>query len=435
MQNVSEILLGRHGVEGVQALLAGAPAQEALRNALELMLEEAGRPDACRLQRAKYKPGRKLTAYYDLTVHPHGDTGSYTRPVAVTWSLREDAVPGWEMEIQVSPLDPRYPQLARLCDPGYVRNLLATYTPPAADHYAISAIRYRPGQRHVLRYSPLNAGAAGDGTGTMFAKLYAGESRRHLCTVIQGVADRLAACMPGVTALRPAAYIAEETTILYPSVDGLPLSQLQLRPTRNLAHYLSQTGAALRAMHAAPATVTQGLQTQDFAAEIKAVAKTCEHIQVLLPPVWHTIHTLLERAGGSYETLPQEAPTFIHGDFKADHVLVPPESRQDAGAPLTLIDFDSCLMADPAFDIGKFLADLHWAYAKSESRDLAQARSAFLAGYDLAPTHPRLLRARIVEAVILVKITAHRVRLFDPNWAATTTAMIERAAAILEQTR
>ena len=170
-------------------------------------------------------------------------------------------------------------------------------------------------------------------------------------------------------------------------------------------------------MHAAPATVTQGLPSQDFAAELKAVAKTCEHIQVLLPAVWHTIHTLLQRAADMYATLPQESPTFIHGDFKADHVLVPSQARQDAGVPLTLIDFDSCRMADPALDIGKFLADLDWAYAESDEQNLVQARSAFISGYNLDPTHPRLLRARIVEALILVKITAHRVRLFDPTWS------------------
>jgi hypothetical protein len=125
---------------------------------LELMLPEAGKLGACRLQRAKYKPRRKLTAYYDLAVHPYDDTGNYTRPIAVTWSLLDHAptpqqddsgpadadprqrgiaapfgqlaatVPAWDMKIEVSPLDPRYPQLARLSDPCYVRNLLAKYT-------------------------------------------------------------------------------------------------------------------------------------------------------------------------------------------------------------------------------------------------------------------------------------------------------------------
>jgi aminoglycoside phosphotransferase (APT) family kinase protein len=462
MQNVSEILLGHHGLAGVQSLLTGAPAQEALHIALYALLDGSARLGASHLHRAKYKPGRKLTAYYDLEMHTHSDTGSYTRSIAVTWSLPENAprpehgdsaapaaepwqggvaaplrqlitaVPDWEMKIQVSPLDPRCPQLVRLSDPRYVRDLLATYTPSAAQDYAIAAIRYRPGQRHVLRYSPVSADIPTGGAGTMFAKLYPDESRQHFCAVVQRVADWLAVCTPGVTALRPAAYVPEDTTILYPWVDGVALSDLQQHPTRSLAHYLTQTGAALRGLHAAPARVTQDLQSQALAEELKAIAKTCEHIQVLLPAVWHTIHALLQRAGDIYATLPQEAPTFIHGDFKADHVLVPSRFRQGSGSRLTLIDFDSCLIADPAFDIGKFLADLAWTYAKSREQDLEQARSAFIAGYNLDPAHPRLLRARIVEALILVKITAHRVKLFDPNWSFATTAMVDRAAAILE---
>ena len=54
--------------------------------------------------------------------------------------------------------------------------------------------------------------------------------------------------------------------------------------------------------------------------------------------------------------LPQEEPGFTHSDFKADHVLVTPQG-------LALIDFDTCSLADPALDVGKFLADLDYWFA------------------------------------------------------------------------
>ena len=80
MQNVREILLGEHGLAGVQALLVGDPAQEMLRGVLAGMLEEGCRPGALRLQRAKFKPARKLVAYYDLTVDTDaGDTDAGTQ--------------------------------------------------------------------------------------------------------------------------------------------------------------------------------------------------------------------------------------------------------------------------------------------------------------------------------------------------------------------
>ena len=63
------------------------------------------------------------------------------------------------------------------------------------------------------------------------------------------------------------------------------------------------------------------------------------------------MNALLDRARELHERLPQEPPTFTHGDFKSDHVWVAP------GGP-KLIDFDSCRLGDPALDLGKFLADL-----------------------------------------------------------------------------
>ena len=48
-----------------------------------------------------------------------------------------------------------------------------------------------------------------------------------------------------------------------------------------------------------------------------------------------------------------EKPTFTHADFKSDHLLTTPQG-------LTLIDFDTCTLTNPALGIGKFLADLEW---------------------------------------------------------------------------
>jgi aminoglycoside phosphotransferase (APT) family kinase protein len=494
MQNIGEILSGHHGLAGVQALLVGEPAQEMLRDIIFTLFDGvpqrvpgplrertggARRPSvACHLQRAKFKPGRKLTAYYDLHLREQNGTGECVRPIAVVWTrpgaaralgqhndydlltqtLEADAlqrglaapfqklvasapvqqvgrtqgVPAsgwrnWEMNLQVSPLDPSYPHLVRLSDPRYIREMLAAHSAADSD-YGVVSIRYRPGQRHVLRYDPVGATPA-PGPGTVYAKLYAVQSRRHFGAIANKVADYLAVYAPEVTALRPQAIIAEDNTILYPWVNGVPLSQHLHSPGRAMTQRLVRTGSMLRALHGAQPVSIQGLPSLDLDAELKAIARTCEHIEVLLPSVGQAIHRLLQQAQDLYAALPQEAPTFIHGDFKADHVLLasPPHPA------LTLIDFDSCALADPSFDIGKFLADLDWAYARTNQSGLAQAQNDFLTGYNLHPAHPRLRRARIIEALILVKITAHRVALFDSAWAAHITALIERARAVLQR--
>lgn len=469
MQNIAELLSGQHGLAGVQQLLSGAPMRRVLRHALHTLLEQPDRLGACRLQRAKFKPGRKLTAYFDLDLGPQNRAGAGPRSMAVTWTPGESApqaeleaagqtmqteaiqrgvaapfqqlittVPAWGMKIEVSPLDPRYPQLARLSDPQYVCDLLATVKcgelSPVARDYAITTIRYRPGQRHVLRYAPLAAAKRPTNQGTVFAKLYPDPSGQRFFTIAHQMADWLTAQTPHVTALRPLAYIPEDSTVLYPWANGVPLSQQLHRPNRTVVSYLTQVGAALRALHSAPSINSQGAETPSHAlvAEVKAIARTCEHMNRLLPSVGETIHALLEQAQICYARLPEEAPTFIHGDFKADHILIaPPEGDGAAGrslARLTLIDFDSYALADPAFDIGKFLADLDWWYTQYQQPGLLQAQNAFLAGYNLVPDHPRLRRAQIWAALIQLKMTAHRVPLFDRTWSSQTATQIARIA-------
>src|SRR5207248_948496 len=82
-----------------------------------------------------------------------------------------------------------------------------------------------------------------------------------------------------------------------------------------------------------------------------------------------------------------------HGDLKTEHIWV-------ASDGLTVMDFDSSRLADPALDVGYFLADWQFQHAAWPQE---KVRESFLAGY--APDAPkeRLTRARLYEAVELVK--------------------------------
>jgi len=135
------------------------------------------------------------------------------------------------------------------------------------------------------------------------------------------------------------------------------------------------------------------------------------------------IEGLLARAGELHERLSQEPPTFTHGDFKSEHIWAAPGG-------FTLIDFDGCRLADPAYDVGKFLADLQLWFTAYDQEGLEQVQEHFLAGYAPRAPQERLLRARLYEAVQLVKI-ARRVPLFDRDWAALTKQVIRRAQAVM----
>ena len=457
--NLAEALSERAKLEVIQWLLLSRAPRRALRDTLKALLSPPNMLGPCRLRRARFKPGHKLMGYYDALVRVEGTEGFCARPIAVTWGSDGDAdrrqggddlagiqaealrhgvaapfrqltadLPEWSMHVQVSPLDARFPQLVRLSDPRYVRDLLAgAYAAddvapdqPLAGGYTVTPVSYHPGQRHVLRYDPLDAAKGG----AVFAKLYTDEEGARAFRVARRAVDWLAEHGEGVTAVRPLAYVAEDGVVLYPGLSGAPLSEHLRRPGQSVARCLERAGAALLALHHLPQAVAGPLQCHVFAAEVSEIAREAsDHIPALLPSVGAAIGVLLHRARELHEQLPQEPPTFTHGDFKSEHVWAAP------GGPM-LIDFDTSCLADPAYDVGKFLADLQLWHATYAQPGLEQAQKRFLLGYAPGAPEGRLLRARLYEAVELVKI-ARRVPLFDHDWVTLTEQAIRRAQAVM----
>jgi len=186
---------------------------------------------------------------------------------------------------------------------------------------------------------------------------------------------------------------------------------------------LERAGAALHALHRLPPVVAGPLQPHDFATEVKKAAGASDHIPVLLPSMGAAIDALLDRARELHERLPQEPPTFTHGDFKSEHLWA-------GSGRVTLIDFDTCRLADPAFDVGRFLADMQLWHITYDQPGLEQVQERFLVGYAPGAPEGRLIRARLYEAVQLVKI-ARRVPLSNSDWASRTEQVIRRAQAVM----
>ena len=448
-RRAGDVLSARAGLSEVRWALVGAAPRRAVRGALQGLLQDGAELRACWLRRVKLKPGRKLTVHYDAWVRAGGT--EIKRPVVAVWdrgdgridrdpraaALEAQAVadglaapfrglfarlPAWNASVQVSPLDARLPQLVHLSDPRHVAAMLAGRLPQASGvGYRISTIRYRPGERHVLRYEPVPARVAP----AVFAKLSRREADvARAFRVYTGVADQLDAVGGGTRAVRPLGALADDGVILFPAVAGRPLSTLLRLRDHGVSRHLQQAARALRTLHSAPAALAEAVAAPDFAAEVEGVARASEHICTLLPRTGAVITATLERARAVHDRLPREVPTFTHGDFKADHVWV---SR----GGLTLLDFGSCGIGDPARDVGKFLADLRWWSAVS-GRGSASARAAFRAAYGAEGSEARLLRAHVYEALFLLVFAAHRVPLYHPGWAQRSARLVQRAGAVLD---
>jgi hypothetical protein len=456
--DIADVVLGRVQLKSVQWLLLSATARKVLAGQIRALLpKEAllGR----HLSEVRFKPGRQLTAYLDVRVRAGTGGGHLVRPIAVAWGANDEPdrqeeildlanlqaeaarrgvaapfvrlkadLPEWNMHLRVWPLDARFPQLVRLSDPQHVQTMLAdvdaSATAAADRHgprdYTVTPIKYRPGKRHVLRYDPVDPAKGG----SVFAKLYIGEGGKRAFRVARDVADWLAEHGRGVNGLRPLAYVAEDAVVLYPRVCGVPLSDYARHPDRDVARWLHQAGTALCTLHQLPVALAGRPEAYDFAAEVRAIKKKSHYIPALLPQLGPAIEALFDRAGELHERLPQELPTFTHGDLKTEHIWV-------GSGGLTVMDFDSSRPADPALDVGYFLADWHFQQAAYDQAGADETYKNFLAGYAAGAPKERLLRARLYEAVGLIKCAVRRTQLFQPDWASRTERLVGRAEAAI----
>jgi hypothetical protein len=436
---VDDVLSGRSGAPGVRGALRSSPLRRRVRGAVVDALARPAPLGPCRLRRTKFKPGRKLTAYLDANVV--GVEGR--RAIAVTWdasgrapldrSAEEAALeseaerrglrtpfrcltaeaPDFRMRVDIAPLDAVFPQLVRLSDPAYVANLIG-----ASTDLQVVTVRYRPGKRHVLLYRP----ASGAGGPKLFAKLYRDDAGARAQGVALAVADLLDEA-PGCAGARPTFYLDNgDRALFFASVPGAPLSACLRGGARGAGAHLRQGGATLRRLHDAPPELAALVEPHGLEAELAATDRASEVIRRLTPDTGAVVRDILARTRDLLSRVPDEPARFAHGDFKADHLLM-------GRTGVTLIDFDRCARAEPSLDLAKFLADVRWWMAKRPSA-VASAQEEFLDGY--GPTSRlRLARARMLEPLLLLKMTARRVPVHETDWDGRTAALVEWADQLL----
>jgi aminoglycoside phosphotransferase (APT) family kinase protein len=324
------------------------------------------------------------------------------------------------MVVLASPLDPAFPGLGRLSDPRNVPMTMArcgAQDGARPDQYTVRSIRYRPGQRHVLEYrSPRGY--------RIFAKLYRPGEAGDVAEAVTTFAGLLDAAGPGAYAVRPAAVLAEEDAVLFQRATGTPLSHW-LRAGRLAGRgQLGRVGRLLRAIHSVVPEPAWRFRERDLDGEVRTVLRACEAMVGLQPELGATALSVVERAREGLEELEQEAVTVVHGDLKADHLL--------CGAHgIALLDTDRSALADPALDIGKLLADLRWWSWVSAGPDAGAAEDELLAGYGSAG--PRVARARLYAALLLVRMAARRIPVAGRDWAPRTAELLAIAGQAVSQ--
>jgi Ser/Thr protein kinase RdoA (MazF antagonist) len=129
-------------------------------------------------------------------------------------------------------------------------------------------------------------------------------------------------------------------------------------------------------------------------------------------------------------------PCLSHGDFKHEQLLFD-------GARSGLVDFDSICQAEPALDVGKFLAHLRAEVRKIRERASVlsplgeELADRFVRAYvstagDHVEDERRLrLRTTLYETIALLRLALRSLHDLDETRLETTTALLEERMAAL----
>ena len=431
---VRAVLEGSDGVPGLQRLIDGRRTRRDVHGVLRGLAPSLPAGAMLRLRRVTWKPGRTARASFDLAtagsvvpVHlrwfldrsesPPSDAAPAPRPRPV----RADVAPTHAAaalfrsgdaavaagRLLVWPVDPDRPHVAELVG-RRLAPLAGTVGRAASPH--VRVVRYRPGQRHVLHVT----GAAS----SVFVKI--GQPADVPAALVRADVVRAALAAHSVHVGAPVWASTEWGAVAFGARAGHSLAELVGNQRAGAAEALRATGAVLAALHRATPVDISGLGRIDATVEAAAVRRAGEHLSLLAPDTVGPLCALLDHAVAVLEHDATADVALVHGDAKCDHVLV---HRGGLG----LIDFDSVAMGDPAFDVGRLLADLVWLVAPAWR---PAARAAFMLGYQRRDRR-FLRRVAAWEALAIVKQAVRRIPVLDPHIGPRFAGQLVEARLVL----
>ena len=365
---------------GLRSLdLALAPGR-----ATELLAESLLRPGyeltGCRPCYLRYKPGQSCLVQYRLDLRSdHGH--SFVRLAHARLYAGGRAERIWSRG-RVQALAARVDPDCALQPAAYVAGLgaiLQSYPldvdlPALTRLGSLSRVRYKPARKALLR----------DGQ-RLYAKIYADD--RGAGAFETGRALEAA----GAPVVKPYSYSQGLRVLTHPAIPGVPLASLRGNP--GYEQILGEAGQALSRLHSA---AVPDLPRHSWRAELSAAASA---VGAAFPKLGRDAARLSDRLGDALAARETSAVT-AHGDFYDDQLLV---TRQG----VLVIDLDRAALADPALDLGTFLA--HGAVRGVEER----AHDAFMSGYELTVDGRS---TALAEAAALLKLAVAPFRTLEPSW-------------------
>lgn len=409
------------------------------------------------LRYLRRKPGRGLVAVFGP-----GDVGDVYTVTVDERALVEgaDAAVRSGSTVQAFPVDPKLPQLDLVMTPSGHRPLADTLESTARRLHGVPAerpllevvaepVRYKPGDRCVLRYrlrfgstDPAVDPAVVSRSCTLIAKLYRDQDEAQaaddlLIRLRSGAAVAWTARPLGVVPGLPLALTEDlgSSRDPVPARSGLdvvhPGSEDALDVVRGAARALAE-------LHTSDVD-TGDLSRRTGADESGKAAKRARLLEQYVPDLTPVVRKVTDGVCAALAGLRVDTLRPAHGSYKPSQLMV----RDGA---VFLVDFDQFCLADPALDVGYFLAYLRPAglfYRRAGRRAWFEAAADAFRGTYLQRLAERgepadtgagvTRRAPVFEAALLLKIAARRAnRLHSPR-PGEVAAVLDEVARALER--
>jgi aminoglycoside phosphotransferase (APT) family kinase protein len=341
-------------------------AMDASRMGPRLRAALGGTAAPCHVVDAKYEPGVRCLVLYrvgdrlvrgDLLDDPAADGGD--RPVVA---------PG--VRLACFPDDPDLPRLADALDPATLRDALRDVVPGRILRCRVGLLRYRPGKRATLAVQVRTAGGPAR---RLVVKSYH-DGRKAAAVAAEAVL--LDATTDPSAPLRFApvrGHLPDLSLVVQEHATGTGLDEVLRVPGRDARRAVRRAAAALAELHRRP--VVSG-RVRSVDAEVDRFGLRSRRVAQVAPATGAALGDLAARLAATAQTVPAGAVGLVHGDCKPSQFLL----RGDRD--VVLLDLDSCGRADPAADVGTFLATLRQqALRRGSDQSSVDLAAAFLDAY------------------------------------------------------
>lgn len=385
------------------------------------------------------------------------------------------------MALQAFPADSALPTLAHCCQPLVTGSLLPSLQEAAClvladSHWRICTaravpIRYKPASRCVIRYD-LELAHQDERHATrtlsLFGKVYADPAQAHRVQEVmqQLYTEQQAFTGSSVAGLKqPAPFLPRPLLLVASARLGLNEAVWPLTPGGSLRtgtsalapHTLRQSGgtampaeppadelrlAAIALARLHTSQVRPGEQAlRSGAKEAQRARERAGLLAGYYPAQAADIQDLVQALSRHLETLLPPTYRPAHGGFKASQLLYHDET-------VSVVDFDGFCLADPALDVGYFLAYLRpsglwygrqsmrtWFEVAGDLFTTTYARALRELGLSPQETTGILQRAQLYAAALLFKIATRRVNRLNSPRTQELAGMLKEIASCLALTR